>query len=198
MTEYSADIENIYADLILEKESIGLVAEDTYQITANKKIVSYTSDDTGIAAVDKNGLVTAVSAGSAKITAVDSTGKKAVLEVAVEAKLVIDEATAEKLEKQALNDYRLRTGVTAAESECKVAGNKCIVEIRDEDGNILDVYTLDPETGVGTDSEGEAVDLPQTGNNSVNSILWVIAAIALICSGLFSIGISGLISRRRS
>ncbi len=197
VTEYSADIENIYADLILEKESVDLVAEDTYQIKANKKITSFTSDDPEIASVDENGLVTAVSTGTAKIIAVDSTGKEATLTVAVEVKLVVEDSTAEKLEKQSLKDYKNKTGVTAAEAECKISDNKCVVEIKDKDGNILDEYTLDPETGKGTDSNGKAVDLPQTGNNSANAILCVLAAISMICSGWVIMRKSRVDSRKR-
>lgn len=198
VAEYSADIDNIYADFILDKDSIGLITEDTYQITANKEIASCTSEDNEIASVDDNGLVTAVSAGVTKITVVDTTGREAVLTVAVEKKVVVDEATAEKLEQRSIKDYRRKTGITAAEAECKVVDNKCIVELRDEEGNILDVYTLDPGTGIGTDSNGEAVDLPKTGNNSMTNLLLVMAAITLMFAGLFIVRRSGVISRKRS
>ncbi|WP_028521068.1 leucine-rich repeat protein [Ruminococcus flavefaciens] len=198
VAEYSADIDNIYADLILDKDSIGLITEDTYQITANKEIASCTSEDNEVASVDEKGLVTAVSAGETKITVVDTTGREAILTVAVEKKVVVDEATAEKLEQRSIKDYRRKTGITAAEAECKVVDNKCIVELRDEEGNILDVYTLDPGTGIGTDSNGEAVDLPKTGNNSMTNLLLVMAAITLMFAGLFIVRRSGVISRKRS
>ncbi|WP_028516390.1 leucine-rich repeat protein [Ruminococcus flavefaciens] len=198
VAEYSADIDNIYADLILEKENIKLVAEDTYQIKANKEIASFTSSDPKIAAVDNKGIVTAGSAGSTKITAVDSNGKEAVLTVAVEKKVVVDEATSEKLKQRSLKDYSSKTGITADSAECKVVDNKCVVELKDKDGNVIEVYTIDPETGIGTDSNGKVVNLPQTGNNSMINWLWVITAIALICNGLFFVRRSGAISRKRS
>ena len=85
----------------------------------------------------------------------------------------------------------------ADSAECRVADNKCIVEIKDKDGNILDVYTLNPATGIGTDADGMTVDLPQTGNNAPASLLWIFAGVILMCAGLFAVKTSGLTLRRR-
>ena len=197
LREYTAEIDNLYADLILDADSVELLTEETYQITGNKEIALYVSDDPEIASVDENGLVTAVSAGTATITATDIAGKEAALTVSVEKKLVIDDETAAKLEKQSLWDYRFRVGVKADSAECKVVDNKCIVELKDKDGNILDVYTLDPDTRIGTDSKGETVNLPQTGNNSLDTLLWGIAALILMVAGLFAVKASGVTFRKR-
>ena len=69
--------------------------------------------------------------------------------------------------------------------------------VRDKDGNILDVYTLDPDTRIGTDSNGETVNLPQTGNNSLDTLLWGIAALILMVAGLFAVKASGVTFRKR-
>ena len=197
LTAYSAEIENIYADLVLESESVKLLTEDTYQIKTNKEIASYTSDDPEIAAVDENGVVTAVSEGTAKITVKDIAGKEAVLTVQAEKKLVVDEKTAGKLERLSLRDYYVKTGEKADSAECKIVDNKCIVELKDKDGNILDVYTVDPDTRVGTDSDGDTVDLPLTGVCSPETLLWAIAAIILLCAGAFAVRASGVTIRKR-
>lgn len=47
-------------------------------------------------------------------------------------------------------------------------------------------------------SNGEAVDLPKTGNNSMTNLLLVMAAITLMFAGLFIVRRSGVISRKRS
>ena len=197
LISYSAEIDNIYADLILNTESIRLIIPDTYQITANKEIVSYTSADPEIAAVDESGLVKALSEGTTTVTAIDGGGKEAVITVSAEIKLEIDEKTADRLELQSRWDYLFKTGEQADSAECKIVDNKCIIELRDENGNLLDVYTLNPATGIGTDSDGEAVNLPQTGNNTPESLLWVFAALTLMCAGLFAVKASGVILRKR-
>ena len=52
-------------------------------------------------------------------------------------------------------------------------------------------------TGVGTDTEGETVDLPQTGNNSMKNWLIVFGALMLIGLGVVSVKASRVSFRRK-
>ncbi len=198
LTAYSAEIRNIYADLILEKDSVKLISEDTYQIRANKKTVSYASADPKIAVADKNGIVTGISEGETKITVLDETGKEAVLTISVEERLVLDADKMNLLCEQAITDYQKKNETAAASAVCKIVDNKCEIELKDKDGNLLDTYTIDPNTGKGTDSANKAVDLPQTGTNAVNDWMYAVAAILLIGFGVLTLQRSGVYRRRKS
>ena len=61
-------------------------------------------------------------------------------------------------------------------------GNYLII-ITDKSGSLLETYTIDPETGKGTNSNGEEVDLPQTGNNSLTLLLIMLGSLSLIGMG---------------
>ena len=48
----------------------------------------------------------------------------------------------------AINDYQKKTGVTPANAEITARSeNACEITLTDENGNVLDVYTVDPKTG---------------------------------------------------
>ena len=87
----------------------------------------------------------------------------------------------------AVKDYERKNNTDAAIS---ATGN-------DDDGNVVvqiyDVlkpdenicYTIDPFTGKGINENGEAVNLPQTGNNSLDMLMMLAGSATLICLGLF-------------
>ena len=54
------------------------------------------------------------------------------------------------------------------------------IVICDEDFNILDTYYIDPKTGVGTNTAGEEIDLPQTGMSGVHKTVAGLAALMCI------------------
>lgn len=97
----------------------------------------------------------------------------------------------------AINDYKQKTGNIAAKAEITSKGNTYEITLTDDEGNVLDVYTIDPLTGVGTDIEGETVNLPQTGNNSMNNWFIVFGALMLIVLGAVSIKASRVPFRRK-
>lgn len=185
INEYSADISNIYADLMLNEESIELEEERTFRITGNKEIVSFTSADSSIATVDNNGVIKAVSSGSTKITAIDKNGKEAVLIVNV--KEIENINYANMICNWAVWDYQGRTIKRVESTEVSVADDKYEIKMKDKESNILDIYTIDPETAEGTNSAGEVVSLPQTGNNSMINLLFVFGAFMLIGIGLYAL-----------
>lgn len=66
------------------------------------------------------------------------------------------------------------------------------ITLTDEDNNILDIYVINPETGVGTDSAGNEVNLPQTGKNSMKNVLVATGAFLMTVSGLCAVNMSGI------
>lgn len=95
-------------------------------------------------------------------------------------------ASVEDMCIMAVNDYEDKTGVKAAETESVENENGTLtVYLKDENGEVLDVYVIDPETGKGTDSNDEEVNLPQTGNNSPANLIAFLSSVAMVLSGLF-------------
>ena len=64
-------------------------------------------------------------------------------------------------------------------------------------GKTYDTYTIDPTSGKGTNSANEAVDLPQTGNNSMKNLFVVFISVMLSGLGLAAMKFSGVIRRRK-
>ena len=64
---------NEAASLSLDKSSVSIAVAGTSQVTAttapNAYVVSWNSDDTGVATVDNTGLITGVAAGTCNVTA---------------------------------------------------------------------------------------------------------------------------------
>jgi LPXTG-motif cell wall-anchored protein len=88
--------------------------------------------------------------------------------------------------------------MTKVEStEVSVADDKYEIKMKDKEGNILDIYTIDPETAEGTNSAGEIVSLPQTGNNSMMNVLVVVGAFMMIAMGLYAVIVSGNSHRKK-
>lgn len=105
-------------------------------------------------------------------------------------------ASDDDLCKWTLDDYKKRTGIKAADVEL-IENSEGMYEITlsDEEGKVLDIYTIDPDTGTGTNSANEEVNLPQTGNGSMKKILIVLGALTLIGLGFYIVKISGVIRR---
>ncbi|MCM1227856.1 MAG: hypothetical protein NC320_10635 [Clostridium sp.] len=98
----------------------------------------------------------------------------------------------------AIKDLRSKTGITADNAEIKViSDDEYEITLLDDSGNVLDTYTIDPNTGIGTNSNNEAVNLPQTGNNSKTKILVITVALILIAAGVCIIKISGIIPHKK-
>ncbi|MDE6520108.1 MAG: hypothetical protein K2K91_06590 [Ruminococcus sp.] len=96
----------------------------------------------------------------------------------------------------AINDYKNTTDVTAANAELvENVDGMYEITLSDEEGKVLDTYTINPDTGVGTNSANEEVNLPQTGNNSMKNILLAVFSLILIGFGFCVVKISGVIRR---
>ena len=97
----------------------------------------------------------------------------------------------------ALNDYLKKTGVIAVNAEITARSEEaCEITLTDENGNVLDIYTVDPKTGTGTDSSNAEVNLPQTGNNSMTNWLLCVGAALFMAFGFGAVKASGILKRK--
>ena len=107
-------------------------------------------------------------------------------------------ASLEEMCEMAINDYEQKYGVLPENAQAIINDDGTVsIEMTDESGNVLDTYTIDPATGIGTEENGEEVNLPQTGNNSMGSLMMVTGAALLACAGFFAIVKSGVIGRKK-
>ena len=97
----------------------------------------------------------------------------------------------------AINDYQKKTGVTPANAEITARSeNAYEITLTDLNGNVLDVYIVDPKTGTGTDSSNAEVNLPQTGNNSMTNWLLCVGAAMFMAFGFGAVKASGVFKRK--
>ena len=103
-----------------------------------------------------------------------------------------------ELSNWAENDYFKKTGVEPYTSTyTENADGTLTITLIDEAGAILEKYTVHPNTGIGFNSTGEEVNLPQTGNNSMKNWLIVFGALMLIGLGVVSVKTSRVSFRRK-
>lgn len=106
-------------------------------------------------------------------------------------------ASDEVLGSWALNDYQNKNKVTDTSASIKrTAYGDREITITDSKGNVLDKYTVDPKTGKGVNSANEAVDLPQTGVNSMYKLFIILGAFMMIGLGILFIKNSMKVRRR--
>ena len=103
-----------------------------------------------------------------------------------------------KLEKMALKDYESKTGVKPASAEAVYnRDGSAKISIFGADNTSLNEYTVDPVTGKGTDIDGEEVNLPQTGINTVSNMLTAVAGFFMFGLGIVTVRFSGIGRRRK-
>ena len=95
----------------------------------------------------------------------------------------------------------IQSSYTFLDSENRIVcptSNNHVLMLRatDENGNVLDVYTVDPKTGTGTDSSNAEVNLPQTGNNSMTNWLLCVGAALFMAFGFGAVKASGILKRK--
>jgi LPXTG-motif cell wall-anchored protein len=95
-------------------------------------------------------------------------------------------------------DYEKKNGVASYVSKAELTedGLSYRVQLTDADGNELMEYSVNPFTGYGETSFGNAVELPQTGVTSPRTAAAAAGALALTVSGLFAVLKSGFIRRK--
>ena len=102
-----------------------------------------------------------------------------------------------ELTNMALSDYENRTGsVPASFDASETAGGIAVITLKDSENNVLDVYTIDMQTGMAAAQSGFVTELPQTGNNSLKAVGAASAALALTFFGAIAAAKSGVLRRK--
>ena len=92
--------------------------------------------------------------------------------------------TQEDFKDWAMKDYATKTGNTPAKAALlETADGNYAITLTDEDGEVLDVYTVNPETATGTNQANEVVSLPQTGYSDIYKVLVGLATLMTVGGG---------------
>lgn len=98
----------------------------------------------------------------------------------------------------AINDYQSKTGITPANAVLSETSDGYYdITLTDANGNVLDVYTIDPNTAIGTNRNGEEVNLPQTGYSNRYHTSVALATYMTVIGGAMVIGSAILKKKRR-
>ena len=108
-------------------------------------------------------------------------------------------ASDEDLCNWSVKNYNGKNESSAATAEITDKSNSQYqITLTDDSGDVLDVYEINPETGIGHDSNGNEVNLPQTGNNSLKNIMVVLGAFMMTVFGFVSVKFSGIFRRKEN
>lgn len=89
--------------------------------------------------------------------------------------------TQEDFKDWARKDYATKTGNTPAKAALlETADGNYAITLTDEDGKVLDVYTVNPETATGTNMANEIVSLPQTGYSDIYKVFVGLATLMTV------------------
>ena len=104
-----------------------------------------------------------------------------------------------KLEEMAIKDCadKLGTKIEIAALGYDSEGNVRIHLVNPENGDEAGVYVMDHLSGIGTNQDGEEINLPQTGNNSMTNLLVALGAFLLTGFGCFALKQSGMLGRKK-
>ncbi|MDE6789644.1 MAG: LPXTG cell wall anchor domain-containing protein, partial [Ruminococcus sp.] len=106
-------------------------------------------------------------------------------------------ASDEELCSWSINDYNGKNDIVAVSAEItEKSDSHYQITLTDDSDVVLDVYDINPESGIGTDSNSNEVNLPQTGNNSLANILMVIGASMMTVFGFAAIKFSSVFRRK--
>lgn len=108
-------------------------------------------------------------------------------------------ASDEDLCNWSVNDYNGKNDAAAASAEITERSNgQYEITLTDDSGDVLDVYEIDPETGIGTDLNNNEVNLPQTGNSSLTNLLIVLGAFMMTVFGFVAVRASAVFRRKEN
>ena len=154
-----------------------------------------TTTSTSTSTTASNSATTSTSATTTSSTTATATTTSEAITTNEEATISV---TPYELSNWAENDYFKKTGVEPYTfTYTENADGTLTITLIDEACAILDKYTVHPNTGIGFNSTGEEVNLPQTGNNSMKNWLIVFGALMLIGLGVVSVKASRVSFRRK-
>ena len=139
----------------------------------------------------------ATKATTTSVSNTESTAATSATTITTAATTSVTNIADEDLCSWAINDYQKKAGIVPANAEITARSEEaCEITLTDENGNVLDVYTIDPKTGTGTDSSNAEVNLPQTGNNSMTNWLLCVGAAMFMAFGFGAVKASGIFKRK--
>ena len=103
----------------------------------------------------------------------------------------------ETLLKWAEKDYQSKTGTAVTAVPVEKQDGTLAIALKDSTGNNVMSYEIDTATGIGTDSDGAEVNLPQTGNNSPLNLMMAVLALMMTAAGGFAVRASGILRRKQ-
>ena len=108
-------------------------------------------------------------------------------------------ASDEELGDWSVNDYNSKHDIPAVSAEItETPDGQYQITLTDDSENVLDVYEINPENGIGTDSKNNEVNLPQTGNNSLTNMIIALGSLIMTASGFVAVKSSGIIRRKKN
>ena len=100
--------------------------------------------------------------------------------------------TPEQFAQWAAVDYQNKNGKLVGDMEVNTSDNGMYeIILKDASGNVLDVYTIDPQTGKGTNSANEAVDLSQVESSTMTNLIIALVSFMILVFG----SATGMISK---
>ena len=161
--------------------------------TSATKATTATSATSGTTATTSATQTTTITSASST----ESTAATSATTITTAATTSVTNIADEDLCSWAINDYQKKAGIVPANAEITARSEEaCKITLTDENGNVLDVYTVDPKTGTGTDSSNAEVNLPQTGNNSMTNWLLCVGAAMFMALGFGAVKASGILKRK--
>ena len=154
------------------------LTENTKTTTVTTTENTPNSDTTTISTDNTESTITTTE--TTTTTATNDGGIETITTIAAPANIASDE----ELCDWAAKDYAEKTGITPENAEIEyIADGNAVITLTDAEGSVLDVYNIDPFTGIGTEADGGDVNLPQTGySNFYKVIVWF--AILMTISGV--------------
>ena len=104
-------------------------------------------------------------------------------------------ASDEELCNWAVNDYKSKNNIkNTIKASISGSGNEQreILLIDEENKKVIDIYTINPVTGIGANAQNTEINLPQTGNNSMKNLLISISALLATGFGYLAMKKSGI------
>ena len=109
----------------------------------------------------------------------------------------------DQLMDMARKDYEKKNGVRPDSASVvtvldgiPVPEGEAVIILSDKNGSDLDYYIVNADTGIGTNSVSDPVNLPQTGNNSLKNLLLMLSALLMTAFGFAAVRQSGVLRRR--
>ncbi|MDE5861223.1 MAG: LPXTG cell wall anchor domain-containing protein [Ruminococcus sp.] len=193
-TTTSTESANVESTTISAKAKAETESDTTTTSATNAKAITTTTKES--ATTSETELTTTTEATEIIAEEVTTTSNTE----SVEKSVVEHIASDEELENWSVNDYNIKHEAIIADSAeiTETSDGKYQITLKDKSDNVLDVYEINPEDGIGTDSADGEVNLPQTGNNSLINLLTALGALAMTAAGFISVKSSGIIRRKRN